>query len=528
MATKASEPEVDLELDFNPGLFNNIYWHIKAAFNNVLIRFIWLYGGSSASKTYSVVQLQIVKMLEGKDENALVLRKYATDIKDSIYADFESIIKEWGLEQYFKIQINYIECTLTGSYVRFRGLDDSEKVKGISQFKRIILEEVSQFDEADLKQIRKRLRGKLGQQIIGIFNPISEDHWIKIHIFDPEHIGEDGFGTERNSDIYCGDAGANIPISGMWVNQQGNLIVFKNNYIDNVYIVGRWADGVQIGGFVDLHTIDDFEKDKLEDNNYYQIYALGNWGKIRTGGEFWKEFKYERHVTDTIGYNAAMPIHQGWDENVNPYLPCEVWQLYDVDNMLVHNGISLKGKKVAVQIDEIFLTDPLNRRHHVCTEFGRRYPVAVVQGLFIYGDRTSLKEDTAKEKGENFFTDVQKLQTAYHPSLRLQDVNPSVVKSKEFVDKCYAGHTEIVILIHARCKKSIADYQYALEDELGNLKKTLKKNPITKVSFQEYGHASDIKRYVITRAYAAEYAQYLAGGKGRPVKVGKAISKNNY
>lgn len=512
------------EFDFNPDLFNNLYWHLRQAFDNLLIRFIWVYGGSSASKTYSVVQLQIVKMLESKGENALVMRKYGTDILDSIYADFKNVITEWGLTHHFKIQQNYIECLLTGSYVRFRGLDDSEKVKGISQFKRIILEEVSQFDEADLKQIRKRLRGKIGQQIIGIFNPISEDHWIKTNVFDKEGIAELGMATERDTDIYCAHADDNIPISGMWVNDKGNLVVFKNNYIDNVFIVGRWKNGVLVGGFVDQHTIDDFEKDKIDDNNYYQIYALGNWGKLRTGGEFLKEFKYSRHVTDVIGYNHKMPVHQSWDENVNPYLPCEIWQLYPEDNNLVHNGIPLKGRKVAVQIDEIFLEDPFNRRHHVCNEFKRRYPVDVVQGLFVYGDRTSLKEDTAKEKGENFFTDLLKYQYAYHPGLRIQDVNPSVKKSGEFVDTCFAGTSDIAILINAKCKKSIADYQYALEDENGNIKKTLKKHPVTKVTYQEFGHATDTLRYIMTRAYAAEYAQYLAGGKGRPVKSGKPDS----
>ena len=98
-------------------------------------------------------------MLSAPDENALILRKFAVDIRDSIFQDFKSIISDWGLADYFTVQINFIRCNLTGSYCRFRGLDDSEKVKGISAFKRVILEEISQFDEVDLKQIKKRLRG---------------------------------------------------------------------------------------------------------------------------------------------------------------------------------------------------------------------------------------------------------------------------------------------------------------------------------------------------------------------------------
>jgi phage terminase large subunit len=478
MATKT------LKIDFNPNLFNNVFWHLRKAFKNPLIRFIWLFGGSSASKTYSVVQLQIILMLTGKGENALVLRKYGTDILDSIYADFKGVIAGWQLEKYFILQKNYIVCTQTGSYVRFRGLDDSEKVKGISNFKRAILEEVSQFDYDDLKQIRKRLRGKEGQQIIGIFNPISEEHWIKTEVFDKEEL----------QDI-------ETDISGMQINAQGNLLILKTNYLDNVFIVGKWevdnnGELKQVGGFVDQHTIDDFEKDKITDFNYYQIYGLGNWGKIRTGGEFWKDFNSNKHVLtkEVARWQEDEPIHLSWDENVNPYLTCLVWQL---------------SGKVATQIDEICLPDPNNRRLNVCNEFKKRYPAGRVRGLYIYGDRTSLKEDTGKEKGENFFTDILKYLNDYRPSLRLQNKNPSIKDSADFINSSYAGRTALTIRVSEKCSKSIHDYQYALEDSDGTLKKTKKTNPVTKVSYEEFGHPSDAKRYILTVAYAEDYLRYL-------------------
>ena len=484
-----------IEFDIDPDLFNNVYWHLKRAFEDETVRFIFAFGGSSASKTYSVVQLQIIQMLSGEDENALILRKFAVDIKDSIYHDFKTIISDWGLTDYFKVQINYIECVLTGSFCRFRGLDDSEKVKGITGFKRVILEEISQFDELDFKQIKKRLRGRKGQQIVGIFNPISEEHWLKTNVFDLEES------TEVESDI-----------SGYWVNKNKNTVILKTNYLDNVYIVGRWKDGELTGGFVDQHVIDDFEKDKLTDNAYYQIYGLGNWGKLRTGGEFWKDFDPNRHIRK-LAWNEDLPIHLSFDENVNPYMTCLVWQL--------------DGKK-AYQIDEICLPDPLNRRHHVCNEFKKRYPLDRVKGLFIYGDRTSKKEDTGKEKGENFFTDIQKYLTEYHPTLRLQSVNPSVKQSGDFINSIYAGRTEIEILIDERCKKSVYDYQYALEDSDGTIKKTKKTNPVTKVTYEEFGHASDALRYIITMAFANEYQIYLSGGRHSIPTLGKNISKNSY
>lgn len=485
------------KINFNPKLFNNLYWHLLKYFNDANFRFIWVYGGSSSSKTYSVVQLQIVLMLSGEGENTLILRKYASDIRDSIFADFKGIISEWGLNDLFVIQQNYIICVPTGSFVRFRGLDDSEKVKGISQFKRVIMEEISQFDELDFKQIKKRLRGRVGQQIIGIFNPISEQHWIKENIFDREIL------TDIESNI-CQTQ----------INDAGDTIILKTNYLDNKYIVGEWDDeNNQIGGFVDTHVINDFEKDKINDFNYYQIYGLGNWGKLRTGGEFWKDFQTDKHVT-TKGWDESLPIHLTWDENVNPHITCLVWQI---------NG------KVATQIDEICLPDPRNRVLDACNEFKQRYPVGRVKGLFLYGDRTSIKEDTKLAKGENFYTKIQQNLSEYLPRLRMQSVNPSVAQSGGFINEIYRNcFEEITIFVNDKCKKSLFDYQYALEDSDGTIKKSKKTNPTTKVSFEEFGHCSDAKRYFITVAFATEYQNYLRGGRKSTISIGRNRTKSGY
>lgn len=505
---------------FKRRLFNKIFFYLLAAFNNTNLRYIWVYGGSSASKTYSVVQLLIYKMLQGRDETACVFRKHAVDISDSIYADFQGIVKAWGLEKYFLFQINYIECKLTGAYIRFRGLDDVEKVKGISGFKRIILEEISEYAATDLKQIRKRLRGKKGQQIICLFNPISEEHWIKKTIFDKEEL------RPEESDI-----------AGMWVNAKGNLVVMKTNYLDNYWIVGKWRDGKLVGGFVDQHVIDDMEKDRLDDPDYYEVYGLGNWGKIRTGAEFWKDFRRTTCTTD-IGWCEAQPIFLSWDENVDPYLTCQVWQLYSRPRMeLIKKQLIVAGHEwvlekqyLAIQIDEICLEDPRNRVHHVCDEFKKRYPLHRVQGLFVGGDRTSIKEDTKQEKGINFFTKIEEYLQAYNPRRKIQIVNPSVVQSGGFINQCYRRQTDVAILINRKCEKSIDDYQYAPEDSDGSLKKvrvTVKIGDIKK-SYEKYGHPSDAKRYVITYNFADAYQKYLKGGKRYLPMVGRNISKNSY
>jgi len=461
-------------IEFEEGIFNNIYHEIDEVFNNNDIRYLFVYGGSSSSKTYSYVQRTINYMLEDKDNNSLIFRKYSTDIEGSIFQDFKQIIDDWGLTEYFKIQKHYIECILTGSYTRFKGLDDSEKIKGLSGIKKICLEEFSQFDLADFKQVKKRLRGSVGQQIIGIFNPVSEMSFIKTDIFDNEVL------TEQPSKIQSKE-----------VNTAGDMIILRTCYLDNIWIVG---DG-KGGGFIDKHVIADFEKDKVLDINYYNIYALGKWGKLRTGGEFLKQFKTEKHV-DNFTYNPELPIHISFDENVLPYLTCNVFQL--------NNG-NLR------QIDEIMLKDPLNTLKDTCEEFLKRYD-RNVHGLFIYGDATSKKADTKLQKGQNFYLLIKGYLLKMKPIFRVPRANPSVLMSRNFTNDILAGEVEgITFGVDAKCRNSINDYQYCTEDENGKVNKKVIRDKVTGQSYQEFGHASDVLRYILTAMFIDKYKHFQRG-----------------
>lgn len=405
---KHSEPT---KLNFNPDLFNNIFWHIRDVWNNALIRFLWIYGGSSASKTYSVVQQCVISMMEGDDNNILVLRKYATDIRDSIYSDFKTVIAEWGLEDEFIIQQNFIKCK-TGSYVRFRGLDDSEKVKGISAFKKIILEEVSQFDLADLKQLRKRLRGKDNQQIIGIFNPISEEHWIKKKIFDLEEL------IDKECDI-----------AGMQVNAKGNLVILRTNYLDNIYIVGKWRDGKLVAGRVDQHVIDDFEDDKIRDPEYYLIYGLGHWGEINENDSpFCVQWNDSKHIGDCF-YDQKKQLFIAIDFNLTPFCvtfhhfwqDSNGWHGHQFDEMEIKLGSipamvdAIKGKYPFSLPSCILTGDAMGNRGDISQRDNASLYLQLMRGL---GLRESQLRSSNNPTHENSKTDVNHV-LYYFPDFKI-------------------------------------------------------------------------------------------------------------
>lgn len=462
-------------IEFEAEVFNELYHELDEAFLNELIRFIFIYGGSSSSKSYTIAQRLIIYAMEGKGNNSYVFKLISSKIDETIYATFETIVRSWDLEEYFVFQKHHIKCKLTGSFIDFSGLDDADKVKGLEGYRKIFIDELDQVSHAAYKQLRKRLRGQKNQQIISAFNPVSEMSYIKTEIFDKEDFKEL---PTKSGDL-------------KQINSKGNTLLIRTNYKYNIWIVG---DG-KGGGFIDQHTIDDFEADRINDINYYNIYALGHWGKLRTGGEFLKQFKSEKHVGN-YSYNPNEPLHIAFDENVLPYLTLNVFQ--------VQNGN-------VRQIDEIHLKDPLNTLKDTCEEFCKRYKEHAT-GLFVYGDATSKKADSKLQKGQNFYLLIKGYLAKFKPIFRIPKSNPSVIMSRNFVNDILAGEIEDVTFgVDAKCRNSINDYQYCTEDEEGKVNKKVIRNKETGLSWQEFGHCCDVLRYLLTAIYIEKYKKFMRG-----------------
>jgi PBSX family phage terminase large subunit len=262
-------------------IFNPLFWHLSKYLNDPDVRYIFLPGGSSAGKTYTISQLTSIESYVNK-YNCYIMRKYNVTIKDSVYTDykdFNNSLKEQSNSRLGGLfsDIIAIEGAIKSerNLLRFRGLDKSEKLKGIAAFTKVFMDEITEFDHQDFKQVRKRLRGRKNQQIIASWNPIDENHWIKKKVIDtygwieqPKEI--EGIPQSRLSEN-----------SHVRINTQGNAVEIKTTYLDNYWVVGH-----KKGGFQDKHVIADFEEDKKNDPNNYKIYALGEYGTCTEGLAF--------------------------------------------------------------------------------------------------------------------------------------------------------------------------------------------------------------------------------------------------
>lgn len=491
--------------------FNPNFHHLRLSLRDDAVRFIFLYGGSSSSKSYSIAQAIILECIQ-EGFNTMVYRKTGATISDSIYRTFWEAVKGLKLDAFFKPVEGQIRC-FNGSYITFKGLDDPEKIKGLETYQYVFCEEVSEFDETDFKQIRKRLRGRKGQKIISAFNPISEDHWVKKNIFDKEKLLEvDNHLEGKLKDNITGKVLGKeySEIAQKWTNSaklifnprtqeydthNPDMVIMRSTYLNNFWVVGS-PDGTY--GFYDAQVIADFEKDKINDYSYYLVYALGEWGTIKTGGEFFRNFEIGKHV-GRYEYNENYPIHITIDNNVLPYISIGFWQI------ITGNVNSAR------QIHEIPAEEPFNtvsKASEAAVTFLN--DIGHKDKIFLYGDVSTKSGNTIDDDKLSFFDKFKAgLEKSFVVEERMPKTNPSVAMSGEFINAIYAGVVKSInIGIDESCKVSINDYSRVKKDVNGAILKQRIKNKETGQTYEQYGHFSDTKRYFITEAFNKEYTKF--------------------
>ena len=136
----------------------------------------------------------------------LVIRKYGTTIKDSVFQLFIDILRKWNLYDVCKINLSTYTITLpNGSVILFKGLDDSEKIKSITDISDIWCEEATELTEDDFTQLDLRLRSMIGSlQLIVSFNPISKVNWVYKKWFADGKAKEDTNGGSSSEERESG------------------------------------------------------------------------------------------------------------------------------------------------------------------------------------------------------------------------------------------------------------------------------------------------------------------------------------
>lgn len=143
-------------------------------------------GGRGSLKSSFISIVVPLLVVSNPSAHALVLRKVANTIRDSVYAQYLWAIGELGMAEYWEAKVSPMELIYkpTGQKIMFRGADDPMKIKSIKVPFGYIA--ITHFEEKDQFAGRAEIRTILQSTMRGgstfwnfeSYNPpISRDNW---------------------------------------------------------------------------------------------------------------------------------------------------------------------------------------------------------------------------------------------------------------------------------------------------------------------------------------------------------------
>ena len=466
--------------------FNPLFWHIWDALQDPSIRYIFVEGSSSAAKTYTICQALSLMGFQF-NKSTMTFRRQLVDVVDSVYSAFKMANSGMQLD-YFEFQQHLMKGKDGKADIRFRGLDDDENIKGIERFDFVYFNEFNQFEEYLFDQAKLRLRGRPNQKFICDWNPVSAKLWQYEHLIDTQEWDELPLHMEgiEFSEL-------NPEYSFKRVNSKGDAVWVKTTYRDNFWVVGRPGGG----GHIDQHALDTFEDMRVKKPNLYRIYANGERGIIRTGGEFWKQFNESTHVAPL--QLEPTTVHLSCDQNALPYVTVGAWQY-------------ISANKNIRQVKEFPCKAPDNNAVKAALKVAKWLDsIDYKDVVYVYGDPSGNSQNTIDENNMSWydkFISTLKMHS-YSVVRRIGKSHPEVARSAEFINDIYEhelyGYS---ITISDECRVSIDDYINAKEDKDGTMLKTKVKDKLTGQSYEPVGHFSDAKRYFICSLLNSEFTKY--------------------
>lgn len=442
----------DVRVDFNP-TYQEFFTSPK--FYKVL------YGSAGSGKSYATAQKIVLRLIQEPGHHAWCFRKVSTYIVESVFATLLAAIDDFGLRH--SVKVNTTNRTIhfldTGNKINCAGLDDEEKIKSILKMTIAWVEEATEFEEGDIDQIGLRMRGDspVQREMILTHNPISELHWIKRKFFD-----------EVSPEL------------------EKRLFTLRTTYKDN-YFIGK-------------EYVDRLENMYLHDENMYRIYVKGEWGRIRTGQEFYKWFNNDDHVGETE-YDSTLPLHLSWDFNVVPYMSLTIWQVHKRTGQPMYSNSPIKYPDWwdVKGLAEIAGVTPYNSTEAMCYKFLDEWAERLQHGVLIYGDATGRARKSSSKQTDYMI--IQNLLSRHIIDVRVPRSNPIPMDVHTFMNRMMYGSLPIKMTIHPYMKYTLQDFTHVLEDGERRKAKQASRDPVSKQVVEKFGHMSDATDYFFLECF---------------------------
>ena len=149
----------------------------------------WLKGGRGSTKSSFIATEIILGLLKDPDACAIVYRKVAATLRESVYEELSRVIHRMNLAPWFQFRISPLEIRYrpTGQRILFRGADDPAKSKSIAlskgYFRYLWFEELAEFSSMDdVRTIQASvIRGAGSEKAVTLFSynpPVSASAWV--------------------------------------------------------------------------------------------------------------------------------------------------------------------------------------------------------------------------------------------------------------------------------------------------------------------------------------------------------------
>jgi len=204
---------------------NVVFKHLQTSNARIIVE----QGGTRSGKTYNILMWLIFDYCHNNNKKIVsIVRKSFPALRGTVMRDFFEILVNVGLysEDYHNKSVN--EYRLLGNTIEFLSVDDPQKVRGRKRDV-LFVNEANELTLEDYRQLMMRTTSK----IILDYNPSEEFHWIYDHVL----IRDD-------------------------------CEFFRTTYLDNP--------------FLEESLIGEIEKLKNIDENYWNVYGLGNRGQSRS------------------------------------------------------------------------------------------------------------------------------------------------------------------------------------------------------------------------------------------------------
>ena len=165
-----------MNLNISKSCFNESFYPLLFDYSH---RWEVYCGSAGSGKSYFIAEKLVIRALT-QVIRILICRKYATTIRQTVFANVKEVLKKFHIID--KVKVNETDYRIrfpNGSELIFSGLDEETKLLSLTDISCVWVEEAFEVERDLVEQLNLRMRGRNeGQQIIMSFNPISSSSWL--------------------------------------------------------------------------------------------------------------------------------------------------------------------------------------------------------------------------------------------------------------------------------------------------------------------------------------------------------------